>query len=508
LAIILFLLTGMACGLSSELQSTATIGERSSAGQTDEPEQSLPTATRISPTTADLAKAVVQVLALTQEGSTIRIVWSGSGSIISSEGLILTNAHVVDNSEGLYERLGIALTDRTDQPPELAFYAEVLAIDYPLDLAVVAIVSDVDGAPTEVEFPYVSLGDSDRLEIGDSLRILGYPGIGGETITLTEGPVSGFTTERSVDGRAWIKTEATIAGGNSGGLAVNEGGQLIGIPTIVSSGSADGETVDCRPLADTNRDGTIDEMDSCVSVGGFINALRPVNLAEPLIEAALADRSYVSGEPPEVSNAAEPALSSGYFYNLEFSDGVTADDLPKQLWYALPSGSDELCLFWDYEGLANGIGWGVHWFFNGEYLEDVSMPNQIWQGGPQGNWWTCITSEENLENGLYEVSLEAAGEVLATESIFIGGERSLIEFELMNRAALPICYVYFSPSLAQNWGQDELAADEIMDPGESRVFPIVTGEYDLRMEDCAGDPIYEEFNLDLNRIQSLEVEGS
>ncbi len=85
---------------------------------------------------------------------------------------------------------------------------------------------------------------------------------------------------------AYIKTSATIAGGNSGGLAVNERGELIGVPTAVGSGDLEDDIVDCRALLDTNRDGYIDENDTCVPTGGFINALRPINLARELILAA------------------------------------------------------------------------------------------------------------------------------------------------------------------------------------------------------------------------------
>src|SRR3990172_308128 len=134
--------------------------------------------------------------------------------------------------------------------------------------------SDLARAPVPIDLPFVQLADSDLVEIGDDLRILGYPGIGGDTITFTEGAVSGFTSERGVEGRAWIKTDATIAGGNSGGMGVNADGLLMGVPTRASAGG-DNAIVDCRAVADTNRDGVIDDQDSCVPIGGFINGLRP-----------------------------------------------------------------------------------------------------------------------------------------------------------------------------------------------------------------------------------------
>ena len=93
----------------------------------------------------------------------------------------------------------------------------------------IRIVSDLDGNPVNIQCPYRHRGFG-RVQIGDSAPILGYPGIGGDTITFTEGVVSGFTSDRSIDGRAWIKTDATIAGGNSGGLGANAVGELVGVP--------------------------------------------------------------------------------------------------------------------------------------------------------------------------------------------------------------------------------------------------------------------------------------
>jgi S1-C subfamily serine protease len=144
-----------------------------------------------------------------------------------------------------------------------------------------------------LNLPVVPLGDSDALAIGDDLIILGYPGIGGATITLTSGKVAGFTAQGGLGDRAFIKTSATIAGGNSGGLAANTAGELVGIPTQLGYGGDD-QFVDCRVLVDTNGDGRVDERDDCVPTGGFINALRPVNLALPLIERAKAGQINIS----------------------------------------------------------------------------------------------------------------------------------------------------------------------------------------------------------------------
>ena len=247
--------------------------------------------------------AAVEIIAVDRDGNSA---WRGSGSIISADGLILTNAHVVLAPRNFpLGGLVVALTLKPDEPPEPTYLAEVMQADADLDIAVIRVVSDLDGNPIErssLNLPVVPLGDSDILELGDAVTILGYPGIGGETITLTSGEVSGFTAESNVGKRAFIKTSATIAGGNSGGMALNGQGELIGIPTQVGSGG-DADIVDCRPLADTNRDGSVDDNDTCIPTGGFINALRPVKLAMPLINAAAEGRVMIVEAPSEPARA-------------------------------------------------------------------------------------------------------------------------------------------------------------------------------------------------------------
>lgn len=237
-------------------------------------------------------RSVVQIIAIVDLDGDYVEGWTGSGTIIADDGLILTNAHVV-LSDRYYEvvDLIVAITVEQDQPPQRMFYADVIQADAQLDLAVIKIRSDLSGGAanfSSLGIRPVPLGDSNSLSLGDSIVIIGYPGIGGDTITLTRGEVSGFTSEEPYGNRAYIKTSATIAGGNSGGLAANAQGEIIGIPSAVGTGDIEDEFVDCRRLADTNRDGVIDEYDNCVPTGGFINALRPIQLALTMIQAAQA----------------------------------------------------------------------------------------------------------------------------------------------------------------------------------------------------------------------------
>lgn len=461
----------------------------------DEPEPS-PTEEEVAtPTTADLAHSVVQIVAL---DSTRTPVWTGSGTIITSDGLVLTNAHVVDDRFDEYDVLGVAVTEQTDEPPEPSFLAEIEAVDYALDLAVISIVSDLDGGDVDLDLPAIALGDSDDVEIGDAIRILGYPGIGGETITFTEGSISGFTAERLIANRAWIKTDATISGGNSGGLAVNGAGQIIGVPTIVGSSGESESLVDCRFVVDTNRDGFIDTSDTCVPVGGFINGLRPVALAIPLIEAAREGDVYVSEFDVEPEPVGGFDVANVLFNNLVFADGVTDDDMPTSILAALPTGSTEVCAFWDYEGMADGVSWEALWFTGGELIESGSIIGTTWVGGESGNWWVCYFEDAPLPPGLYELVLTVEDEPIGGDSVFVGGDHPLVEVDVANDGLDAICYVYISPSQAENWGYDELGPTEVIEPANVRTFFIPAATYDVLVENCDGDPLAEDYELDMS----------
>ncbi len=300
-------------------------------------------------------RAVVKITARYQNNGQMVEGWSGSGSIISPDGLILTNAHVVLADRFFpVDELIISLTTEPDQLPVPMYRAVVMQADRLLDLAVISITTDLDRRPvdrSQLDLPTVELGDARSLRLGDVLTILGYPGIGGDTITLTRGEVSGFTREEPYGDRAFIKTSAAIAGGNSGGLVADERGFLIGVPTQLGSG-IDDSLVDCRVIADTNRDGEINNMDSCVPTGGFINALRPIDLALPLIEAA--SRGETNIVEPVI-----PDIPLPVGHMLLFSDDFSAES----------SG-------WDHGGSVDGfVG-----YQNGEYHVEVEVPNYIFWG--------------------------------------------------------------------------------------------------------------------------------
>lgn len=372
-------------------------------------------------------QSVVQLVATEEAaGGQLESKWTGSGTIVSADGLILTNCHVAlpramwDSPDFDYDYLVVSSTGRSDEPPTPTYIAAVVQYDPDLDLAVVRITHLLDGSPVngdELNLPALPLGDSDELELGDQVHIFGYPGIGGETITLTSGNVSGFSPERGVQGRGWIKTDATIAGGNSGGTAVSEEGLLLGVPTQGGAGSTD-KIVDCRYIADTNGDGYIDENDTCVPMGGFINALRPINLAKPLIEAA--SRGLGPQPTPQPQPQPQPPTGEARVSRFLFAPGVDEYDQPVSVVDSFPSGTEEIYLFFYYEGFQDGVSWQPVLVYNGEAYPDL-WPLSNWDGGAEGSWWVSVWDNAPLAEGTYEFVLNYGGEALGSASVQVGG---------------------------------------------------------------------------------------
>ncbi len=162
---------------------------------------------------------------------------TGSGCLVTPDGLLLTNWHVIrDNSDLPSKDLAVACTLSPNLPPTELFRAEVIRYDRERDLALLRITGGFyqQTLPEKYSFPYFPLGDPEAVKIGDELRLIGFPGIGGSgsraSVTLTRGIVSGF--EETNFGRV-IKTDGQMTQGNSGGAAVNSAFELIGLPTTI-----------------------------------------------------------------------------------------------------------------------------------------------------------------------------------------------------------------------------------------------------------------------------------
>jgi serine protease Do len=143
----------------------------------------------------------------------------GSGVIVSADGVILTNHHVIANAD----EVQVTTSDGRD------YKAEVAGNDPESDLAVLRIVDDVD------DLPPLPFGDSASLRLGDLVLAVGNPFGVGQTVTMGIVSAKGRTSVGIVDYEDFIQTDAAINPGNSGGALVNMRGELVGINTAILS---------------------------------------------------------------------------------------------------------------------------------------------------------------------------------------------------------------------------------------------------------------------------------
>lgn len=181
---------------------------------------------------ADAYKSIVKIelFSLSADGF-LENVSSGSGIIIDESGLVLTNYHVVTEEEDYdaSKRLvgyNICLTTNKDLEPECKYTASFVASDKDNDIALLKI-NNISGLSSKTVFPYLKLA-AKSIDSNAALQVLGYPGIGGDTITMSQGVVSGKMNKYNLD---WVKTDADISFGNSGGAGINKDGEVIGIAT-------------------------------------------------------------------------------------------------------------------------------------------------------------------------------------------------------------------------------------------------------------------------------------
>lgn len=261
---------------------------------------------------ADLARAKAAAVFLIAVDDTGTPTHSGSGSIISEDGLILTNAHVAQPSapgQGASETpdpdyLLVSLTSPDDdKPATAAFRAEPIVTDGYLDLSVLQIVADADGNPIDgaaMDLPEpLPIGVSDDLRTGDEITALGYPSIGNVTasldrpLTVTRGVVSTFQADEVIGTeRGLIDSDVRLGSGNSGGPSINDEGELIGINTaVITAGSSDA---------------------GAITQGSAL--IRPVDLAAEVLAIAEegGDPSYVSPFVEDLPVVEDPPADASF----------------------------------------------------------------------------------------------------------------------------------------------------------------------------------------------------
>ncbi|WP_419918445.1 S1 family peptidase [Candidatus Poriferisocius sp.] len=155
----------------------------------------------------------------------------GSGTLVLDGRYVLTNAHVVVSDSGkVCANLEVGFSDSFEEEPTTWIDATVVGkeldgldsegyVTLP-DLAVLKLSHRVDQPSIPIS--------AQKLDLNEDITVLGYPGIGGQTITSTEGVYAGID---HLNGHAVLKTNADIFPGNSGGAAFNSRGFFIGVPT-------------------------------------------------------------------------------------------------------------------------------------------------------------------------------------------------------------------------------------------------------------------------------------
>ncbi len=146
----------------------------------------------------------------------------GSGVIVSPEGYVLTNNHVIDHAT----EITVTLRDKRE------LKAEVVGADPRTDIAVLKIAGS--------NFPYVTLGDSNKVQVGDIALAIGDPFGVGQTVTMGIVSAMGRGNLGIEEVEDFIQTDAPINPGNSGGALTDDEGHLIGINTAILSGNSGG----------------------------------------------------------------------------------------------------------------------------------------------------------------------------------------------------------------------------------------------------------------------------
>ncbi len=422
----------------------------------------------------DLATATVQILLFDGDN----VVCTGSGAIVDADGTILTNSHVVTLAPPCgHDRIAIAVTGSPDAPAEVRYDASVIIDDPQLDLAVLRVNGPVDPPLATVE-----IGTATTLRLGDQVRVLGYPAIGGSTVTVTSGTISGFVSPVTAADGGWVKSDAAISGGSSGGLAVDDDGLLIGIPTRVGTG--DGPITDCRVLNDTNGDGRTDQRDACVPVGGFINGIRPVDAAIDLIADSI-------GAAPLDRSVATPLAPSTVIVSDTFWSADVVDFEPVGDAVALPVGAPALCLNWSYENLALSAPFDVVWSVNGAVFADLGSTGTN-QGDTSGRFFACARPAQGLTEGIYEMSWLINGELVFTHAFNVGPTQGVTIF-VDNLTTSPMCVIQLGPEGASTFGVNRINSPLAGDGAPGGAYPIgvSAGNWRLRVVDCDGLLRYE-----------------
>jgi serine protease Do len=205
----------------------------------------------------------------------------GSGVIVSADGVVVTNSHVVKDAD----KIRVLLADKRE------FKAKLVATDPKSDVAVLRLKGAKNLKP-------IRIGDSDKLRLGDVVVAIGNPFGVGQTVTMGIVSAKGRANMNIVDYEDFIQTDAAINPGNSGGALINMAGELVGINTAIAT-----------------------------RTGGYqgIGFAIPTNMVQPIMKSLLARGRVVRGWLGVVIQEVNPELAKAM--KLATSKGVLISDV-------------------------------------------------------------------------------------------------------------------------------------------------------------------------------------
>lgn len=344
------------------------------------------------------------------------VIGSCTGTMIDTAGYILTNFHCVGHTDlygeddsGLGLKNGdtfhpdglliVAPTKDARQAPVPTYVAQFLVGDPSLDIAVVKIISMLDEnakLPTKIPVVPIVLGDSDKVDDLDYVAVIGYPAVGGRKLTTTDGKISGVDDQNDDGEDDSFKTDAEISPGNSGGLAINEAGEQIGIPTAIQ-----------------------------VANGGKIARIKMINLTKPLIEQARSLGGAAAGPPnavnPSPSTPPPANTAGGSLGTPVFGTAIKNDTLVNQ-GTTFPASSTEIHAVFQYQNIKKGTDWGYVWTYKGKEIAGKATGN-TWSEGSKGaaSVWVEASTGKTLPTGAYGLDLYLNGKLASQGAFAIGG---------------------------------------------------------------------------------------
>jgi hypothetical protein len=377
----------------------------------------------------------------------VRVISGGTGTIISPEGRIYTNEHVIEGGDDFAIYM---LDDDLGEQPTLRYYASLEYVSNTLDFAVLQIDRDASGRGIDASLeslPYLSPAHTEDVTIGDRIRIFGYPGIGDGYIIITSGEIVAVQngTIRGERIPVWYRTDAEISGGNSGGLAVNEAGEFIGLPTWV-----------------VTEDRTAGRLGGILPIGAIqqsFGAASPSDGSTQSVDAGML--TVVNNSTAVICSAyISPSTAPSWGQNLLGTNQINGG----------------ASFSWEFE-----IGSYDILLVNcdGDTLEDFRNVTV-----EDGTIFTYSPGDSTFVSG--ESATEAAPSV--------GNDGVLT---VVNNSGVTICFVYISPTTASTWGSDQLGAEEVIRAGASREWTLASGTYDVLLQDCERGDLRDTRDVDL-----------